>query len=59
VSYLTIEQVTEKLNIHQKTLYNWRKNEGLPYIKVGKTIYIKEESLNKWMTEREKQETQA
>jgi excisionase family DNA binding protein len=55
-NYLTIEELTEKLQVHQKTLYNWRKNEGLPSIKIGKTIYFREEAVNEWLIKREHQE---
>lgn len=50
---LTIEEALEKLKIDQKTLYNWRKHEGLPSIKIKKKVYIREEALNKWLIEKE------
>jgi excisionase family DNA binding protein len=46
---LTIEQMTERLQVHPNTLYNWRKKEGMPSIKVGKTIYFREEAVNEWL----------
>lgn len=51
---MTIDQMIDKMKVDQKTLYNWRKNEGLPFIKVGKQIYFREESVNKWLIDREK-----
>lgn len=53
MSLLTIEDMTVKFGVDQKTLYNWRKQEKLPFIKVGKQIYFREESVNKWLIEKE------
>lgn len=50
---LTIEEALEKLKIDQKTLYNWRKYEGLPSIKIKRVVYIREEALNEWLLSKE------
>lgn len=53
VGLLTIEEAIQKLKIDQKTLYNWRKYEGLPSIKIKKIVYIREEALNEWLLAKE------
>lgn len=56
MSLFTIEEMIEKFGVDQKTLYNWRKQEKLPFIKIGKQIYFREESVNKWLLEKETKE---
>ena len=56
MAILTIEDMTIKFGVDQRTLYTWRKQEGLPFIKVGKQIYFREESVNKWLLEKETKE---
>jgi excisionase family DNA binding protein len=53
VSLLTLEQVTARFNTDVKTIYNWRKKEGLPYIKIGNQIFFREEALNAWLLKKE------
>lgn len=56
MALLTIEDMTEKFKVDQRTLYTWRKNEGLPFIKVGKQIYFREEAVNEWLMKKETKE---
>lgn len=53
MSLMTIEEITDKMKVDQRTIYTWRKDFGLPYIKIGNKIYFREESVNKWLQERE------
>jgi excisionase family DNA binding protein len=53
MSLYTIEDMIEKFGVDQKTLYNWRKAENLPFIKIGKQIYFREEAVNQWLLEKE------
>lgn len=59
MSLLTIEQMVDRFGVNQKTIYNWRNKEKLPSIKIGKTIYFREESVNEWLLQKEKQTSQA
>lgn len=59
MSLLTIEDLIEKFNVDQKTIYNWRKEKNLPFIKIGRQIYFREEALNKWLMTKEQREIKA
>ena len=50
---MTIEEMIKRFGVNQKTLYNWRKVEGLPSVKVGKQIYFREEAVEEWLLARE------
>lgn len=52
---LTLEQLKNRLKVDQKTIYNWRTTKGLPFIKIGRCVYFREESVNKWITSMEQQ----
>lgn len=45
---LRIKQVMEKYHVCRATIYNWFKN-GLPYIKVGKIVFIEESEIEKFI----------
>ena len=45
---LRIKQVMEKYHICRQTIYNWFEN-GLPYIKVGKIVFIEETEIEKFI----------
>ena len=45
---LRVKDIMEKYKISKPTVYNWFK-QGLPFIKVGKLIFIEEEALIKFI----------
>lgn len=48
---LPLDKVMEILGVSDTTIYRYRKERGLRFIKVGKAIYIKESVLSKWLDE--------
>lgn len=47
------EEVAKKLGIATETFLDWR-DAGMPWIKIGKSIYVLEDSLIKWARNLEK-----
>lgn len=48
IKYLTIEDVSEMLQVTRTTIYNLKKR-GLPFIKLGKTIRFDQEEVVNWI----------
>ncbi len=48
IKYLTIEDVSEMLQVTRSTIYNLKKR-GLPFIKLGKTIRFDQEEVISWI----------
>lgn len=53
VVYLSVEQVTEKLGISRAFCDRLIREEGLPIVRLGRSIRIKSSSLDEWMEKRE------
>jgi hypothetical protein len=47
------EDLAKKLGIAEQTLLDWR-DIGMPYVKIGKLVFILEESFLRWLKSREK-----
>lgn len=45
---LRIKDIMEQYKVSKPTIYKWF-NQGLPYIKVNKIVYIEEEQLIKFI----------
>ena len=43
----------EKLKVKRNTIYQLRKEENLPTIKLGRTIRFDENEIDKWLKERQ------
>ncbi|QFG05372.1 DNA binding protein [Bacillus phage 031MP004] len=54
MALMTIEDMKKRFGVDQKTIYNWRKHRGMPFIKIGKEIYFREESIQQWLEQKEK-----
>ncbi|KGI83858.1 hypothetical protein JY98_15510 [Exiguobacterium mexicanum] len=52
-TYLSVEQTTEKLGISRPFCERLIREEGLPVIRLGRSIRIKNSSLDEWMEKRE------
>ena len=50
--YMTIEELTDYLQVSQRTLYNWRKM-GLKTIKVNKVTFFKAETVREFLDRHE------
>ena len=49
---ISIQQAAEYLGITVGTIYQWRSQHKVPYIKVGRRVKFKKEQLDQWLTER-------
>jgi excisionase family DNA binding protein len=47
--FMTIDQLSQHLNIKKSTLYSKAKSGGLPYYKVGRLLRFKKEEADWWM----------
>lgn len=50
VKFLTIDDVSEMLQVTRSTVYNLKK-KGLPYIKLGKNIRFDQDEVINWVKE--------
>ena len=48
IKYLTIEDVSEMLQVTRTTIYNLKK-KGMPFIKLGKTIRFDQDEVINWI----------
>ena len=51
--FITIEELSEKLNIKKATLYKWVQNGKLPAIKFGNLWRFKRKDIESWIEEQE------
>ncbi len=51
-SILTPKGLAKRLGITEQTLLSWR-TSGMPVIKIGKILFISEESFMKWIKKQE------
>ena len=50
---LTIRQVARMLGVSRPTVYAMMEREGLPYLKIGKTLRFSPSSVHEWLAEHE------
>ena len=48
---LTIEQVSEILQVKKNTLYSWTHTRKIPFVKVGGVLRFKEKAISRWVDE--------
>lgn len=49
---MDIQQAAEYLGLTVGTMYQWRSQHKIPYIKVGHRVKFKKEQLDQWLAER-------
>lgn len=49
---LTLKQIAKILNVTEQTVSSWRKI-GMPYVKIGKLVYVIQDSFVKWVKNQE------
>jgi excisionase family DNA binding protein len=49
--YLTSKDLEKKYQISRSTVDNWKK-EGLPFIKIGRSVRFDEKEVERWINER-------
>jgi len=47
--YISVKQMAERLNISIDTAYTYSRMEGFPVIRIGRTIRIPVNALEKWL----------
>lgn len=45
--FISDQELRERLGICRTTLYNWRKNETIPYTRVGKKVFYPWKEIRK------------
>jgi NitT/TauT family transport system substrate-binding protein len=50
---LTVQDLKEFLNISEATIYKWKRERGLPYIKIGRTLRFDKNNIIKWLEQYE------
>lgn len=53
VSLLTIKDVQEITQLGRTTIYELMRDGVLPYLKIGRSVRIRREALEKWLSESE------
>ncbi|MCC7018580.1 MAG: helix-turn-helix domain-containing protein [Ardenticatenales bacterium] len=56
VSLLTIRDVQEITQLGRTTIYELMREGRLPYLKIGRSVRIRREALEKWLAELEASE---
>ena len=49
--YLTSKDLEKKYQISRSTVDNWKK-EGLPFIKIGRSVRFDEKEVERWINDR-------
>lgn len=49
---MTRQQVAEYLGVNPQTIDDWRRDEGFPYVRVGRTVRFHRETLDTWLRAR-------
>jgi NitT/TauT family transport system substrate-binding protein len=52
-SIMTTDQICQAFGISKSTLNNWRKEKGLPFIKVGRTVRYDYQAVIDWLKKHE------
>jgi excisionase family DNA binding protein len=50
--YLTRPEVADLLRVHPLTIRNWIVEEGLPIVRMGRSVRISRAALDLWIEER-------
>ena len=50
---LTVQDLKEFLNISEATIYKWKRERRLPYIKIGRTLRFDKNSIIQWIEQYE------
>jgi excisionase family DNA binding protein len=47
---LTVKETADALRVKPQRVYRMIRNEGLPFIRLGRQVRVDEDSLKKWLT---------
>jgi excisionase family DNA binding protein len=48
---LTIDQVSELLQVKKNTIYSWTFTRKIPYVKINGALRFKEKAISRWVDE--------
>ena len=51
---LTIDQVSELLQVQKNTIYSWTFTRKIPFVKINGALRFKEKAISNWIDEHEK-----
>lgn len=46
---LTLQEVIAFLKVSRSTVNRWRRDKGLPFIKIGKDVFFEQEAIREWV----------
>ncbi len=49
---MNVQQAAEYLGLSVGTMYQWRSQHKVPYIKVGRKVKFKKDQLDQWLADR-------
>lgn len=52
---MTTEEICQWLKVQRRTIEKWRKEKGLPFLKIGKSVRFEKSAVEKWIKENSKQ----
>ena len=52
--HLTIQQLSELIQVSPSTLYQWTHSGFIPHYKIGQAIRFKETDIEKWLKSRKR-----
>ena len=52
---LTIDQLSDILQVKKNTLYSWVFSRKIPFVKIGGVLRFKEKAINNWIEGQEKE----
>jgi excisionase family DNA binding protein len=50
---LTVQQVSDLMQISRSLVYKWIHYDFVPYVKIGNIVRFKESELNRWLKNKE------
>jgi len=55
MALLTVEELAKKISVSKSTIYNWRMQKRIPYVKMGKLIRFDTTEIDRWVNEQKKE----
>ena len=49
---LTVEELSDRLQVGRTTIYRWVATDFVPYFKVGRVVRFDEEAVKRWLAKR-------
>ena len=50
---MSIEEAADYLGVKKSTLYRWKFERKIPFLKVGHLLKFRKDQLDRWLSERE------